>query len=143
MINKGDIVRFKEFFYCNGSSQTIAFDSCGNPVFCELDCDLLVDKNEAVYIGSENIELNQTQSLSPPVNAKTATLQYKIPQGTSLNGNYNEVAYSTTDGSVPTYTNGRIFTHLGTEDLVLCQTQPWQAVPGPNGNALVNARYYA
>lgn len=143
-LNKGQIITFRETNYCNGSFQTIAFDSCGNAVLCPIDCKDLVKVEDDVYLSSENINANNPTNLNPPAMAKKATIQYKVPQGTAYGTpEYNEVAYSTTDGSLPTYSRGRIFTHLGTEELTICQLENWKVAPGPLGAALVNARYFA
>lgn len=51
-IETGDTITFKEFFYCNGSSQIFAYDSCGEPINCLIPCENLENPMKATFANS-------------------------------------------------------------------------------------------
>lgn len=146
MIQTGDIITIYEYNFCNGATIGVAFDKCGLPIQCPLydDCGLLVNVDDPIYLGEENITFDdQTPiNINAPTNTIEAQIQYKHENLTPV-VEYNHVAFSTTNATVPSQNNGEIHTHLGTQKLTKTQLPNYRVIAGYSGTPSIHVKFYA
>ncbi len=146
MILRGDILTFYEYSFCNGAVVGVAFDKCGMPIKCALQddfCGNLVDVDCTIFLGERNYSFDDQTAINvtAPVNTREAQVQYKHESLTPV-PEFNHVAFSTTNGTIPTQQNGEIHTHLGTQTLVKSQLDNYTVIAGYNGTPSIHIKFF-